>query len=78
MVTSEEIIDNIIKVIGTKREDDVTPHVLSKKEMKDVLIYIVDLKSKLEKYEALASFKTELIDDVLEKLTSKDGINAKS
>lgn len=74
LLSSEEIIDSIHREMGKKRRsENLTLHVLSKNEMKDILVYIVTLKNSNKE---LHEFKTEresIVQEVVGKLTSKDG-----
>lgn len=75
LLSSEEIIDSIHREMGKKRKaESLTLHVLSKNEMKDILVYIITLKNSNKELRAFKTERESIVQEVVGKLTSKDGV----
>jgi hypothetical protein len=67
MFTSEEIIDSLMRETGIIRTtNNITSHILSKQEMKDILVFIVSLKSRNKELEKSASDTKKIVEEVMQ------------
>jgi len=75
MITTEDIIKNIFKETGLSRSEPVyNVSQLSKKELKDVLVYIVNVKNRIAHLERRLQDTKVIVKEVMDKMEgSKDG-----
>jgi len=71
MITSEDLVKNIFKEIGITRTEDFTANVLTKREMKEVLVYIVALKNRNKSLEEKTRGTKAIVKEVIEQYGKK-------
>lgn len=72
MMSSEELVNAIHREMGSKRSETTTAHVFSKEEMKNVLLYMVDLRNKLNEAETSKLERDSIVEEVLQKIQSEN------